>query len=263
MPRFAFRIEYNGAPFNGWQRQDGQPTVQGVIEDALRRLQPDFGTIAAAGRTDTGVHGLAQVAHADLTRDWELFRLNEALNYHLKPWPVSVLEVARVAEDWHARFDARERRYWFRLLYRRAPATHDAGLVWQINYPLEIAPMQEAAQHLIGKHDFTTFRSSTCQAKSPVKTLDALEIEEIAVPYGAEYRFSIRARSFLHNQVRSFVGSLERVGAGSWQPGDMKRALMARDRAACGPVCPASGLYLAGVGYGDDPFTGSATRATP
>ena len=260
MPRYALKIEYTGQPYNGWQRQDGQPTVQGAIEDALRKLQPDFDKIAAAGRTDTGVHGLAQVAHADLTRDWEVFRLSEALNYHLKPHPISILEIAKVHDEWHARFDAKERRYWFRLLYRRAPATHDKGLVWQVNYPLEVEPMREAAQHLIGLHDFTTFRSSTCQALSPVKTLDALEIEEVAVPYGAEYRFAIRARSFLHNQVRSFVGSLERVGCGAWEPIQMKHALDACDRAACGPVCPASGLYLAGVGYDDDPFTGHAPQ---
>lgn len=258
MPRYAFKIEYNGQPFNGWQRQDGQPTVQGAIEAALRKLQPDFDTIAAAGRTDTGVHGLAQIAHADMTRDWEVFRLNEALNYHLKPLPISILEVAKVADDWHARFDALERRYWFRLLYRRAPAAHAKGLVWQVKYPLDIALMREAAQHLIGQHDFTTFRSTTCQAQSPIKTLDALTIEEVAVPYGAEYHFSIRARSFLHNQVRSFVGSLERVGCASWHPDQMKTALEARDRAACGPVCPPGGLYLASVGYPDDPFTGLA-----
>ncbi|PTX54371.1 tRNA pseudouridine38-40 synthase [Litoreibacter ponti] len=256
MPRYAFKIEYNGQPFKGWQRQDNLPTVQGAVEDALRKLQPDFETIAAAGRTDTGVHGLAQVAHADLARDWDTFRLSEALNYHLKPHPVAVLETAPVADDWHARFDATERRYLFRLLHRRAPATHEKGLVWQINHPLNLDAMQSAATYLIGQHDFTTFRSTMCQAKSPVKTLDALEIDERAVPYGTEYRFTFRARSFLHNQVRSFVGSLERVGAGAWPPEQMKDALDARDRAACGPVCPPGGLYLAGVSYPNDPFTG-------
>ena len=256
MPRYALKIEYDGQPFNGWQRQDGQPTVQGCIEGAVRKLEPANDGIAAAGRTDTGVHGLAQVAHVDMAKPWTPFRLNEALNAHLRPNPVSILEVAEVADDWHARFSARERRYLFRLQYRRAPVTHDKGLVWQINYPLDVAAMREGAQHLIGNHDFTTFRSSMCQAQSPVKTLDTLEIDETPIPYGAEYRFHLSARSFLHNQVRSFVGSLERVGCGSWTPDQVRTALEARDRAACGPVCPPQGLYLAGVGYPDDPFTG-------
>ena len=255
MPRFALQIEYHGAPFAGWQRQADQPSVQGAIEAALAKLEPGPHTIAAAGRTDAGVHGLAQVAHADLEKDWDPFRLSEALNFHLKPAPVAILQVAKVADDWHARFSAKERRYLFRLLARRAPATHDKGLVWQVSHPLELAPMQEAARHLLGRHDFTTFRSSICQADSPVRTLDALEIEERAVPLGQEFRFHVRARSFLHNQVRSFVGTLERVGAGSWTADDVRTALEARYRSACGPVCPPEGLYLAGVGYPEDPFT--------
>ncbi|NNK77453.1 MAG: tRNA pseudouridine(38-40) synthase TruA [Litoreibacter sp.] len=257
MPRYALKIEYHGAPFAGWQRQDGPASVQGAIEAALRKLEPDCPGIAAAGRTDAGVHALAQVAHCDMAKTWDPFRLSEALNYHLKPLPVAILEAAEVAEDWHARFSARERRYLFRLLSRRAPATHDAGLVWQINHMLDLGAMQEGARHLIGRHDFTTFRSTMCQAKSPVKTLDTLQIEEIAKPYGAEYRFELSARSFLHNQVRSFVGTLERVGAGSWAPDDVQTALEAQDRAACGPVCPPEGLYLAGVSYPNDPFSES------
>ena len=233
--------------------------MQGAIEAALEQLEPGPHTIAAAGRTDAGVHGLAQVAHADLTKDWDPFRLSEALNFHLKPNPVAILQAARVSDDWHARFSAVERRYMFRLLSRRAPVTHDKGLVWQVAHPLELAPMQEAAKHLLGRHDFTTFRSSICQADSPLRTLDALEIDARAVPLGKEFRFYVRARSFLHNQVRSFVGTLERVGAGSWAPDDVKAALEARDRAACGPVCPPQGLYLAGVGYPDDPFEVEAT----
>ena len=187
----------------------------------------------------------------------EPFRLSEALNWHLKPAPVAITACARVADDWHARFSAIERRYLFRLISRRAPLTVETGLAWRVNHPLSLAPMQEAANHLIGKHDFTTFRSSICQAESPVKTLDELRIEEIARPDGAEFRFHLRARSFLHNQVRSFVGTLERVGAGAWEPDDVKAALEARDRAACGPVCPPDGLYLAGVGYPEDPFAGA------
>jgi len=254
MPRYALKVEYHGAPFSGWQRQADQPSVQGAIEAALARLEPGPHSIAAAGRTDAGVHALAQVAHCDLGRDWDPFRLGEALNHHLKPQPVAILDCARVADDWHARFSAMERRYLFRLLMRRAPATHDRGLVWQVPRLLDAEAMREGAAHLVGHHDFTTFRSTICQAKSPVKTLEALHIEEVEGMGGPELRFRLRARSFLHNQVRSIIGTLERAGAGAWAPGDVRSALMARDRAACGPVCPPQGLYLAGVSYADDPF---------
>ena len=254
MPRYALKIEYDGAPFAGWQRQKDQPSVQGAVEAALARLEPEIPSIAAAGRTDAGVHAFAQVAHCDMARDWDPFRLSEALNYHLKPAPVAIVTCARVPEGFHARFSATERRYLFRLVSRRAPLTHDAGKAWQVAHPLDLQPMRAAARHLLGQHDFTTFRASICQAASPVKTLDAFEIEEQPYPGGREFRFSLRARSFLHNQVRSFVGTLERVGAGAWTPDDVKAALEARDRAACGPVCPPHGLYLAGVTYPDDPF---------
>ncbi|RYH10062.1 tRNA pseudouridine(38-40) synthase TruA [Tropicimonas sp. IMCC6043] len=254
MPRFALKIEYDGAPFAGWQRQKSLPSVQQAVETALGRLQQPAPTIAAAGRTDSGVHALAQVAHADLTRDWEPFRLSEALNYHLKPYPIAILGVAVVPDDWHARFSARERRYLFRLLNRRAPAALAAGKVWQVAHPLDVARMQVGAEFLLGRHDFTTFRASECQADSPVRTLDQLDIQTIDTPLGPEIHFHVRARSFLHNQVRSFVGTLERVGAGAWEPEDVRTALEARDRAACGPVCPPQGLYLAGVGYPEDPF---------
>ncbi|AUQ67527.1 tRNA pseudouridine(38-40) synthase TruA [Phaeobacter inhibens] len=254
MPRFALKVEYHGAPFAGWQRQKDQPSVQGAIEDALARLEPGPHTIAAAGRTDTGVHGLGQVAHCDMVKDWDPFRLSEALNFHLKPAPVAIVDCARTEDDWHARFSAVERQYLFRILIRRAPATHDAGQVWQLNHDLDAGAMQEAANHLIGQHDFTTFRSSICQAASPLKTLDELRIERVQGFSGPEIHFHVRARSFLHNQVRSFVGTLERVGAGAWSPEDVKSALEAEDRAACGPVCPGHGLYLARVGYPENPF---------
>jgi tRNA pseudouridine38-40 synthase len=254
MPRYALKVEYNGAPFAGWQRQADQPSVQGAIETALARLEPGPHTIAAAGRTDAGVHALGQVAHCDLAKDWDPFRLSEALNYHLKPHPVAILACARVDDDWHARFSATERRYLFRLLMRRAPATHDKGLVWHVRNPLDLDAMREGAAHLIGHHDFTTFRSTICQAKSPVKTLDEITIEPATGLSGPEFHFRLRARSFLHNQVRSIVGTLERVGAGAWAPADVATALAARDRAACGPVCPPHGLYLAEVRYPDDPF---------
>ena len=254
MHRYALKIEYHGAPFVGWQRQVGLQSVQGAIEDALAKLEPRVHNIAAAGRTDAGVHGLGQVAHCDMERAWDPFRLSEALNYHLKPKPVAITACAAVADDFHARFSAQERRYLFRILSRRAPATHQEGLVWQVKYDLDVAAMQKAADYLIGKHDFTTFRSTICQAESTVKTLDHLSISQVQTLGGTEYHFDVRARSFLHNQVRSFVGSLERVGTGSWTPQDMRSALEAQDRAACGPVCPPQGLYLAHVVYPSDPF---------
>ena len=258
MPRFALKIEYDGRPFAGWQAQADQPSVQQSVEEALARLDPGFGNgarIAAAGRTDAGVHATGQVAHADLERDWDPFRLSEALNFHLKPAPVAILEAAPVDADFHARFSALERRYTFRLVARRAPLTHGRGRVWQVQNPLDLEKMRAGAAFLVGRHDFTTFRSSICQAKSPVKTLDEITIEEVAIPHGREYRFYLRARSFLHNQVRSIVGTLERVGAGGWAPDRVRDALEARDRAECGPVCPPQGLYLTGVGYPDNPFS--------
>ncbi len=254
MPRYAFQIEYDGAPFAGWQRQAVQRSVQGAIEAALARLEPGPHTIAAAGRTDAGVHATAQVAHADLAKDWDTFRLSEALNYHLRPDPVAIVTCARVPDDFHARFSAIERRYLFRLVSRRAPMVLERGKVWQVSHPLDGAAMQAGAAHLLGHHDFTTFRSSICQAKSPLKTLDAITLEERDLPQGREYRFHLRARSFLHNQVRSIVGTLERVGAGAWPPEAVAEALAAKNRSACGPVAPPQGLYLCGVGYASDPF---------
>ncbi|MEL6452880.1 MAG: tRNA pseudouridine(38-40) synthase TruA [Pseudomonadota bacterium] len=258
MPRYALKVEYHGGPFAGWQRQADQPSVQGAIEAALAKLEPRAHTIAAAGRTDAGVHGLAQVAQCDMDKDWDPFRLSEALNHHLKPHPVAILDCALVPDDWHARFSAIERRYLFRILMRRAPATHLKGLVWRVNQRLDVAAMATGAAHLIGRHDFTTFRSSICQADSPVKTLDRLDVTLVNGPHGPEAQFDVRARSFLHNQVRSFVGTLERVGTGAWRPDDVRAALEACDRAACGPVCPPDGLYLAGVGYPSDPFAAQA-----
>lgn len=254
MPRYALRIEYNGAPFAGWQRQKEHPSVQAAVEAAIRKVEPDAPGIAAAGRTDAGVHAFGQVAHCDLARDWTPYRLSEALNHHLKPLPVAILEVVQVDADWHARFSARERQYLFRLVARRAPLTHDVGLAWHVRTPLDTDAMQAGADRLLGRHDFTTFRSSTCQALSPIKTLDALDVEQHDRHDGQEIRFHVRARSFLHNQVRSFVGTLERVGAGAWTPEDVRGALAAVDRAACGPVCPPQGLYLARVGYPDPVF---------
>ena len=254
MPRYALKIEYDGSPFVGWQRQRNQVSVQGSIETALSKLENKEHKIAGAGRTDAGVHARSQVAHCDLDKEWQPFRLSEALNFHLRPLPIAVIDCALVNSDWHARFSALERKYLFRLLVRRAPSTHEAGLVWQIGHSLDLSKMLEASKYLLGKHDFTTFRSSMCQAKSPVKTLDELKIDRITGWSGDEFRFQLRARSFLHNQVRSFIGTLERVGAGSWSPFDVKKALEAKDRSACGPVSPPQGLYLTDVVYETDPF---------
>ena len=254
MPRYALLVEYDGRPFAGWQRQADQPSVQGAIEVALAKLEPRDHTIAAAGRTDAGVHARGQVAHCDMEKDWDSFRLSEALNFHLKPALVAIRRAARVADDWHARFSAHERRYLFRLMSRRAPLTLEQGHVWKVQHDLDADLMRAGAAHLIGLHDFTTFRSVMCQSDSPVKTLDEITITTHETDAGTEYHFRLRARSFLHNQVRSIVGTLERVGAGAWEPDRVGEALRAADRAACGPVCPPHGLYLMGVGYEDDPF---------
>lgn len=254
MPRYALKIEYDGAPFHGWQRQRDLPSVQGAIEAALARLDPHAPLLHGAGRTDTGVHGAGQVAHVDLAKDWTPERLTAALNAHMRPAPVAILAAAAVDATFHARFSALARHYQFRLFSRRAPLTFAAGRMWQVRAPLDLAAMRAGAAHLLGHHDFTTFRSSICQAASPVKTLDRLEIVEIPHTGGVEYRFSLSARSFLHNQVRSFIGTLERVGSGNWQPDDVARALAARDRAACGPVSPPHGLYLMAVDYPENPL---------
>lgn len=254
MPRYALKIEYDGAPFAGWQRQKSAPSVQQDLENALKNLEPDLPATAAAGRTDAGVHALGQVAHVDMGKAWEPFRLMEALNYHLKPQPVAVLACAAVADDWHARFSAIERRYLYRIAVRRAPLVHDRGQLWRVMHPLDVQAMEDGAAHLIGTHDFTTFRSTMCQAKSPVKTMDEIRFETTPYPGGFEIRAHLRARSFLHNQVRSIIGTLERVGAGAWTPDRVAEALAARDRAACGPVAPPDGLYLTGVSYERDVF---------
>ena len=254
MPRYALRIEYDGQPFSGWQRQASAPSVQENLEIALAKLESDLPSTAAAGRTDAGVHALGQVAHIDMRRDWEPFRLSEALNYHLKPAPIAITAAAAVPDDWHARFSAVERQYLYRLVIRRAPLTHDKGQVWRVMQDLDLAAMKEGAAHLIGNHDFTTFRSTMCQAKSPVKTMDEITFTAHPYPGGLEIQARLRARSFLHNQVRSIIGTLERVGAGAWAPDRVADALAAKDRAACGPVAPPDGLYLTGVTYPEDVF---------
>ncbi|MEO8530943.1 MAG: tRNA pseudouridine(38-40) synthase TruA [Deltaproteobacteria bacterium] len=255
MPRYAFLIEYDGAPFAGWQRQLDHPSVQHAIETVLTRLSATTIEITGAGRTDSGVHARGQVAHVDLPKAWDPYRLSQAVNAHLRPLPIAILDCAAVTDDFHARFSANRRDYRYRVIARRAPLTLDLGLAWQVPNLDQIEAMRAAARHLIGHHDFTTFRSSHCQALSPLKTLDKIDI----VVSGETVDFHLSARSFLHNQVRSIVGTLERVGAGRWSPDDVAKALIAKDRAACGPVAPPDGLSLMAVGYTDDPFASLST----
>ncbi len=254
MPRYALEIEYDGAPFAGWQRQRDVPSVQGAIEAALGRLMPGAPVVAGAGRTDAGVHASAQVGMVDLERDWDPFRLSEALNHHLRPAPVAILRAARAPEGWHPRFDAVERAYVYRIAARRAPPALEAGRLWHVRGALDPEAMAAAAALLLGRHDFTTFRSVQCQSASPVKTLDECRVEARAMPGGTQIALHLRARSFLHAQVRSIAGTLERVGAGAWPPERVGEALRAADRAACGPVAPPQGLTLTRVSYPVDPF---------
>lgn len=245
MARYRLTIEYDGTPFSGWQRQDGQHSVQAALEDAIARLGEENVTLFGAGRTDAGVHALGQVAHVDLDKDWTTEKLMGAINAQVRPDPVSVLDVAIVDEDFHARFSATARHYRFRILDRRAPPALDCNRVWWVTHTLDAAAMHEAAQTLVGHHDFTTFRSAQCQSKSPVKTLDRLDV----VREGAEVVVYASARSFLHNQVRSLVGTLKLAGEGKWSASDVRAALEAADRSACGPVAPPDGLYLISVDY--------------
>lgn len=245
MPRWKFTIEYDGRPFIGWQRQDNGPSVQAALEQAILKLTTEEVTVAAAGRTDAGVHANGQVAHADISKHFDPFRMQEALNAHLRPHPVSILSAEPASDTFHARFDATARHYIYRIVNRRSPLTFDAGLAWQVAADLDTGAMQEASQHLVGHHDFTTFRAAECQAKSPMKTLDAFNVSK----NGDMMEVRASARSFLHHQVRSMVGSLKLVGTGKWKPADLRQALEARDRKACGPVAPPDGLYLVRVDY--------------
>jgi tRNA pseudouridine38-40 synthase len=245
MPRYKLTVEYDGAPFSGWQTQADQLTVQGVLTAAVEALSGEQTLVQGAGRTDAGVHARAQVAHVDLTKEWDTDTVRDALNSHMRPHPVAILTAERVADDFNARTSAVKRHYLYRIINRRADLTLEAGRAWRVARPLNAAAMHKAAQGLVGKHDFTTFRSTECQAKSPVKTLDVLGVGR----NGEEVTVSAIARSFLHNQVRSMVGSLVAVGEGKWNADDLAKALAARDRAACGPVAPPDGLYLMKVDY--------------
>jgi tRNA pseudouridine38-40 synthase len=245
MPRYRLLIEYDGRPYCGFQAQAGLPTVQGSIERAVQSFCGQALRLHAAGRTDTGVHATGQAVHIDLEKDWKPEVVRDALNAHLRPEPIVVLDAQVAAEDWHARFSARERRYLYRILNRKSPPALDLGRVWHVKKPLDAAAMHAAAQHLVGHHDFTTFRDLACQAKSPMKTLDVAKVRR----EGEAVLLDFASRSFLHRQVRSMTGSLVEVGVGRWTGDDFKAALEARDRRACGQVAPAEGLYLTFVGY--------------
>jgi len=245
MKRYKITIEYDGGPFVGWQMQANGASVQAALAAAIRAFSGEAVEVRGAGRTDAGVHARGQVAHFDLAKAMRTDQIREAINHHLKPAPVAVLACEAVAADFDARFSATRREYEYILINRRAPLTLDAGRAWRVPPPLDAQAMHDAAQVLTGKHDFTTFRSVQCQARSPVKTLDWLEVMRA----GERITIHASARSFLHHQVRSIVGSLKLVGEGKWSRDDLEAALEAQKRSACGPVAPACGLYLVSVGY--------------
>jgi tRNA pseudouridine38-40 synthase len=245
MPRFKLLIEYDGTPFVGWQAQDNGVSVQSAIAAAVTAFSGETVPVQGAGRTDAGVHALGQAAHVDLAKDWDTDSVRDALNFHLRPQPIAVLSAERVGEDFDARFSATKRHYLYRIVNRRADLALEANRSWRVGRPLDTEAMHAAAQRLVGRHDFTTFRAAECQAKSPVKTLDRLDVTR----NGEELNVTAAARSFLHHQVRSIVGSLVHVGEGKWSAGDLAAALAARDRARCGQVAPPQGLYLVRVEY--------------
>lgn len=245
MTRFRLTVEYDGRPFMGWQRQPHGPSVQAAIEDAARAITGEEVILHAAGRTDAGVHAEAMAAHLDVAKALTAFRLMEGLNAKLRPDPVAILDCMEVADDWHARFSCIGRRYTYRIINRRAPLALDQGRAWRVKQPLDAEAMHEAAQLLVGHHDFTTFRSIHCQSASPVKTLDSLDVRR----FGDDIEINASARSFLHHQVRSMVGCLMMVGRGQWSAADLKAALEAKDRTALGFNAPPDGLYFVEARY--------------
>ncbi|MCB1783756.1 MAG: tRNA pseudouridine(38-40) synthase TruA [Alphaproteobacteria bacterium] len=254
MTRWKLTIEYKGTDYAGWQRQNDVPSVQQAIEEAISKFSGQDATLHVAGRTDAGVHACGQVAHVDLEpfkKPMDPFEVSKAINAHLRPQPVAIVKAEIVSDDFHARFSALNKLYRYRILRRGAPPALEQGLVWHYKKPLDVGAMREGAAHLLGHHDFTTFRDSQCQAKSPFKTLDRLDL--FVRPYddggGEEIYVETEGRSFLHHMVRNMVGTLVLVGEGKWQPGDMKVALEARDRTKGGPTAPADGLYLVRVDY--------------
>jgi tRNA pseudouridine38-40 synthase len=245
MPRFKLIIEYDGRPFCGWQRQAADVSVQQVLEEAIQRFSGETVVTQAAGRTDAGVHALGQVVHFDLSRDWDPRKVREALNFHTKPYPLAIIEAELVPESFEARFSATARSYEYLILNRRARPALEVGRVWHVPVALDADVMHQAAQLILGRHDFSTFRAAECQAKSPIRTLDRFDVGREA----EHIVIRAKARSFLHSQVRSMVGSLKLVGEGRWTPRQFRAALDAADRARCGPLAPSDGLYLTGVDY--------------
>ncbi|WP_242913027.1 tRNA pseudouridine(38-40) synthase TruA [Brevundimonas pishanensis] len=245
MPRYRFTVEYDGAAYNGFQAQKDQPTVQGALEAAIKAFSGQDVRIAAAGRTDTGVHATGQTCHVDLYKDWPARTVMNAMNAHMLDERVSVLDCVPVSDEWHARFTANGRKYLYRILNRPGRPAIEQGHVWHVKKPLDAEAMNEAAQYLLGQHDFTTFRDAQCQAQSPIKTMDIARVTRV----GNEVHLVFEARSFLHRQVRSMTGSLAEVGLGRWTPEQFKAALDAADRTRCGAVAPSDGLYLTGVTY--------------
>jgi tRNA pseudouridine38-40 synthase len=262
MPRYRLTVEYDGRGLVGWQRQDNGPSVQAALEAACEALCGSACTVQGAGRTDAGVHALGQVAHVDLPKTYPDDTVRDALNAHLRHQPMVVLDAATVGDDFHARFSATARHYRYRILNRRPPPALDAGKAWHVAVPLDAGAMHRAAQSLVGRHDFTTFRAAECQAASPVKTLDRLDVRRD----GDEVIVEASARSFLHSQVRSLVGTLKKIGEGAWPEAAAAQVLAARDRARCGPLAPPEGLYLLRVDYDStalaaDSITSSSTTA--
>jgi tRNA pseudouridine38-40 synthase len=247
LTRFRLTVEYDGRPFMGWQRQAHGPSVQQAIEEAVEAITGEAAIVHGAGRTDAGVHAHAMAAHVDIAKAITPFRLSQGLNARLRPLPVAILHAEPVPEDWHARFSCTERRYVYRIVNRRAPLALEAGRAWQVPVPLDAGAMREAAQALVGRHDFTTFRSAHCQSESPVKTLDRLDVRRV----GEAIEIEADARSFLHHQVRSMVGCLQLVGRGKWSATDLEIALEAKDRSALGLNAPPDGLYFAAAIYPD------------
>ncbi|MGO4871738.1 MAG: tRNA pseudouridine(38-40) synthase TruA [Roseiarcus sp.] len=247
MPRYKLTIEYDGTDFSGWQRQANGASIQQALEEALFALTGERPTVHGAGRTDAGVHAMGQVAHVDLKREWRGWRLREAINAHLNPQPIAALEAEPAADHFDARRSATMRHYLYRIVNRRAPLTFERGRAWHVKRELDAAAMHEAARALLGRHDFSTFRDSQCQAKSPVRTLTRLDVTRA----GDRVEFAVSALSFLHRQVRSMVGSLVEVGLGKWRADNLREALEAADRSRCGQVAPACGLYLARVDYAE------------
>ena len=249
MYRYALTIEYDGSPFHGWQVQSDLSTVQGVIFNAIKKLDVNCESFIGAGRTDAGVHAVGQVAHVDLKTNRDCETVKKAINYYLNKYPISILDAKAVSIGFHARFSATRRHYTYKIFSRTTDLTFERSQFWHVRHPLDISQMELAASYLIGKHDFTAFRSSICQASSPIKTIDTISIQSEKIRDGIIYEFNLLARSFLHNQVRSIVGCLEKVGCGRWTPRKMHEILLSKERSRCAALAPPCGLYLKKVDY--------------